>query len=69
MKIRGIVKSVTNSETGEEKVTYIIGDTEDARNLAPVTVIYDQTGATKITRELLESLMGLEEGATNEGTN
>lgn len=61
MKIRGIAKSVL-SETGEEKVTYVIGDTENPRHLATATVTYDRLGVAKISKDLLESLMGIEEG-------
>lgn len=54
MKVIGIAKSTIDSETGAETVTYLL------ENNHSITVNYEWPGTTRITKELLEALLGLE---------
>ena len=53
MKAIGIVKSTIDSETGVETVTYLL------ENNRSITVNYERPGITRITKEMLECLLGL----------
>ena len=53
MKARGILRSTIDSETGVETVTYLL------ENNHSITVNYERPGITRITKEMLECLLGL----------
>lgn len=53
MKAIGIAKGTIDSETGVETVTYLL------ENNHSITVNYEWPGITRITKELLEALLGL----------
>lgn len=53
MKALRIVKSTINSETGVETVTYLL------ENNRSIKVNYEWPSITRITKEMLECLLGL----------
>ena len=56
MKATGIAKSFIDPKTGTETVIYLL------ENQEKLTVNYEWPGITRITKELLEALLGLEKG-------